>query len=456
MVKHLARALVVLFTVTMVTLSSGLLAVADAADPILASTHLVGATLHGDGSVTVTIGGGWQWTTHNSDCNLDKRSVGYAVDWNDPTQAGNLVAGTTDVGVAATNVRNPADNEVHPTPADTVGSSFNDPLNPASFASWRGGCGTYSAVNDYNSGTWGPISHTYASIADVTTVCALMYDVHLHDDHGAPNNAQQVTAGGANHNTDNSLQDNAGTPLGNGCFSTGNIHVHKQGTQAQALAGAVFTLYNDGAPQGGTFNSPPGSDTSTGQTCTTDALGDCAFIIIPVGQYWVVETTPPAGFSGAAPQHVTLSQGSPIATLTFVDSPTTADARITLTPGSATNEVGSPHTLTATVQTDSGSGFTNASGATVSFTVTGSATPSSGSCVTGGAGTCTFVITSTSAGSNTIHATTTVTVNSQTLTRATGDGLSGDSADATKTYVDANLVLSPLSATNHVGDAHTV
>ena len=39
--------------------------------------------------------------------------------------------------------------------------------------------------------------------------------------------------------------------------------------------------------------------------------------------------------------------------------------------------------------------------------------------------------------------------------RRTGDGLSGDSSDATKTFVDANISLNPLTATNEVRNAHT-
>src|SRR5581483_8128390 len=45
---------------------------ADAADPILASTTGT-VVVNPDGSRTVTVHGGWQWTTHRSNCNNDKR-----------------------------------------------------------------------------------------------------------------------------------------------------------------------------------------------------------------------------------------------------------------------------------------------------------------------------------------------------------------------------------------------
>ncbi|HEX9270367.1 MAG TPA: hypothetical protein VF998_11020, partial [Candidatus Limnocylindria bacterium] len=48
---------------------------------------------------------------------------------------------------------------------------------------------------------------------------------------------------------------------------------------------------------------------------------------------------------------------------------------------------------------------------------------------------CTFTINSSSAGSNTIHATTTLTVGGLSLTRATGDSHAGDGPDVNKTYV---------------------
>src|ERR1043165_4000289 len=89
---------------------------ADAADPVLTST--AGTVVkNSDNSRTVTVHGAWAWTTHKSDCSQDKRAVGFAVDWSDPSQPGNVVTTlngqTIDVGVATTNTYNSADNLVH-------------------------------------------------------------------------------------------------------------------------------------------------------------------------------------------------------------------------------------------------------------------------------------------------------------------------------------------------------
>jgi uncharacterized repeat protein (TIGR01451 family) len=187
---------------------------ADAADPVLSSTTGSVVT-NSDGSRTVTVRGGWAWTTHKSNCSQDKRAVGFAVDWNDPAQPGNVVTTlngqTIDVGVATASNYNGADNLVHHTPSGTDSTDANV---------WRGGCGTFGAAG-YNTGTWGPISHTYApSFTGPITICALMYDVHLTANGGAPNNVKEITAGGKQHNGDNSAEDNKNTPLGNGCFAT--------------------------------------------------------------------------------------------------------------------------------------------------------------------------------------------------------------------------------------------
>src|SRR5262249_15414436 len=122
---------------------------------------------------------------------------------------------------------------------------------------------------------------------------------------------------------------------------------------------------------------------------------------------------------------------------------TWVDANIQITPQTATNPVGTNHTLTGHVNVNPGTGFVNAPDGTVinfSLTKAGGATavcvgPSS--CTTaGGTGSCTVVISSPTAGTTTIHASTTVTVGGLSLTRATGDGLAGDSPDATKTWLN--------------------
>ena len=100
----------------------------------------------------------------------------------------------------------------------------------------------------------------------------------------------------------------------------GTVNVHKQDDAGAPLQNAVFTLYSDVAPQGGTAAGVEDkvSANSLG-TCTTSATGDCTFSSVQLGQYWVVETTTPAGYGTAADQHVTISTGGQSVPLTFVD-----------------------------------------------------------------------------------------------------------------------------------------
>lgn len=83
-----------------------------------------------------------------------------------------------------------------------------------------------------------------------------------------------------------------------------------------ALQGSVFTLYNDAAPVGGTFDPATDLAVIPATTCTTGADGKCSFTQVLAGNYWVVETTTPAGHDTATPQAVTLVGGTNI-NLTF-------------------------------------------------------------------------------------------------------------------------------------------
>jgi uncharacterized repeat protein (TIGR01451 family) len=207
--KRGTRMVLVALVIGIATLAfNAVAALADASDPNLNSTS-GNVTWNTDGSRTVTVQGGWNWNTHKSDCNNDKRAVGYAVSWGDPSAAGNVVTTLNGKQIA---VGTPSDNVVHPAMPGTDTSDAN---------AWRGGCGTFSSSAGYNSGTWGPISHTYpASYTGDVTICVLMYDVHLKSNGGAPNNGNEITAGGGGHNGDNSAEGNKDTPLGNGCFTT--------------------------------------------------------------------------------------------------------------------------------------------------------------------------------------------------------------------------------------------
>jgi hypothetical protein len=135
------------------------------------------------------------------------------------------------------------------------------------------------------------------------------------------------------------------------------------------------------------------------------------------------------------------------------------DARLTLSPLLATNEVGENHVITATVQQDTGSGFVAApNGTVVTFSLVApnsimASFVGSNSCMTT-AGQCQVTIVASNVGSVGIHATTTFSVSGVSLTRSTGDGLSGDSSDAVKRYVSGTISI-VQTQTNEVGQPHT-
>jgi uncharacterized repeat protein (TIGR01451 family) len=138
---------------------------------------------------------------------------------------------------------------------------------------------------------------------------------------------------------------------------------------------------------------------------------------------------------------------------------TVVDASIQLTPAAATNEVGSPHTFTAHVSVNDGSGSANApAGTVVNFTkLSGPGSLEAASCSTAGAtGDCSITLNSTSAGVLTLRAATAVGVGGLTLNRATGDAIGADGGDAVKTYVDANIQITPATANNPIGTTHTL
>ena len=125
-----------------------------------------------------------------------------------------------------------------------------------------------------------------------------------------------------------------------------------------------------------------------------------------------------------------------------------APSTMTLTPTTATNTVGNPHTVTATVRDVAGRPVP---GVTVRFSVTGANT-ASGSMATNASGVATFTYTGTHAGPDAIHAYADTNSNS---TQNPGEPF----ADATKIWTPgapATLVLTPPTATNVVGAQHCV
>src|SRR5262249_44267364 len=136
------------------------------------------------------------------------------------------------------------------------------------------------------------------------------------------------------------------------------------------------------------------------------------------------------------------------------------DANIQITPANDTNPVNTPHVLTAHVNVNAGAGagFVNApDGTVITFAILsgpGTPNPPTSCTTTGGTGSCTTTITSAVGGTTVVRAFTTLSVGGVPLTRATGDGKVGDSADAVKNWASAQISITP-NATNEVGQPHT-
>jgi hypothetical protein len=125
-----------------------------------------------------------------------------------------------------------------------------------------------------------------------------------------------------------------------------------------------------------------------------------------------------------------------------------APASLMLTPATATNPVGTPHTVTATVRDAVGQPVP---GVTVRFSVTGANT-ASGFCVTEANGQCAFTYTGTHSGTDAITAY--ADTNNDNLQEA-GE----PTGAATKIWTPgapATLTLMPATATNTVGEQHCV
>jgi uncharacterized repeat protein (TIGR01451 family) len=198
----------------------------DPSKPVIAAS----AVLNADNSTTVTLTGNWYWPTHRSDCNTNRYAVGWAIDWNDPVQPGNPIGQVNgqgpviDVGTAAANQYNPADNNTH---------FYNGPNPPR--------CGVYDPAVGYNRGTWGPISHTYApNTLPSSPPCVVTYDIHGKT---SPNSAD-LLAGGPDRAKDNSVEKNGSTPAGNGCYANSlnpDLKIVKSASQSQVTVNTPFT-----------------------------------------------------------------------------------------------------------------------------------------------------------------------------------------------------------------------
>lgn len=108
--------------------------------------------------------------------------------------------------------------------------------------------------------------------------------------------------------------------------SPGSVKLQKNDDAGNPLPGALFTLHVDAASSTATYDPAVDVATNPALTCTSSdsssIRGVCLIEnILTAGSYWVVETTPPAGYSVAPPRLVTVSLGqvTNITSVPFVD-----------------------------------------------------------------------------------------------------------------------------------------
>jgi hypothetical protein len=201
---------------------------------------------------------------------------------------------------------------------------------------------------------------------------------------------------------------------------------------------------------GADHTTPTGTCTNPG--ANTDASGQCTITFTSESTGTVTgHASATLSVGGSAPFTVQ-TDGTALSSSDAVK--TFVDANIQISPSIATNEVHAQHELTAHVNVDGGGGggFQPApDGTTVSFTIgSGPGQLSSATCQTsGGTGSCSVELTSSSAGTTVVGASTDVVVGGVALARST-DGNAGNSGSASETWVDANVSIAP-NGTSPIG-----
>ena len=92
-------------------------------------------------------------------------------------------------------------------------------------------------------------------------------------------------------------------------------------TPAAPLLGSTFTAYRDVAPlsTGAAAGAEDLAGTAAGSCPPTGSPATCTIASLPLGSYWVLETTTPEGYSTAAPQRITLAASGVQVNVFFVD-----------------------------------------------------------------------------------------------------------------------------------------
>ena len=396
------------------------------------------------------------------------------------------------------------------------GQVFNDPAVPSNGAptntemnNWKAGCGrepiTATSSPGPNAplnpsgqtcadgtltcngepwGSWGyqlnggkGYAHTYAKLSDVTSVCVNMYDVHggngRHNGSQVPNKLSDIIVDG---NGDNSIQTNAFDPtLGKNCFSFARtsptvvtaIHNAAHQTITSAVGGSV--VHDSVTVTGANNTTPTGTvsfDWFTNGTCSGAAAANSGAVALSgsgntaTADATAFTQTPTAGsysflahYSGDVNYSIKDGACEPL---------NVVDGKLSITPATAVNAVGTNHTLTITVAGVNGTidaGTYTATASLVAGSV-GSFVGNVNTCTyTNAAPTCKVVITSAVNGTSTVHATTTFSVGGQSITRDTSTTANTNAGGRTtprRRGSTANIQINPATATNAVGTNHTL
>jgi hypothetical protein len=258
-------------------------AFANAANPETTTVDQV--TVNSDGSRTVTVQGTWTWETQNN-CSTARNGVGYQVDWFDnQTNA----VGKADDPNGILYVGDAQDNIVHSDEtlgqSTAFGNAFWDGV-PSSYLShnqtdttptqtdaqnWFGECDHVNS-SGVTTGTWGPITHTYAaSFTGQIQLCPIMYDPHGGQDNSGKSSEKDITAGASStshdYNNDNSYETNQFTGGPGSCpkvsiptlttsassaRAPGSIHDTATLTGSTGAGSITFNVYPSGAKCSGT------------------------------------------------------------------------------------------------------------------------------------------------------------------------------------------------------------
>jgi uncharacterized repeat protein (TIGR01451 family) len=216
----------------------------------------------------------------------------------------------------------------------------------------------------------------------------------------------------------------------------------------------------------GNFNGAAAVVDAAARTCddagaNTGANGQCTIVFGSASTGRVTgHAAAVLSVAGSAPFTVATNgqgQNSADAVKTFVD------ARIHISP-SATNGVGQSHAFTVFVEQDvgDGAGFVPAASEPVTVTLTnanGAAASVTANTCSGGTdatGHCSVTFTSSTPGTVTGHASSTLShLGTAAPITVETDGQGQNGPDAVKTFVDAYVAISPLSASNPINTTHT-